>query len=199
MATLTKSSPRTALIAARRKPRYVGKKMSLEAFKSFKSEDGFKYEWNNGTLISETTSMKNTERLIIARLMDSFTQTVAYTNGARLLPETGVLISSLDKYRIPDLSYFTQPELERSARGEEPIPSFVIELISPSDRIAYYQEKISEYFLSGTKAVWLVFPKEKQIWSFTSPTDVKIHSGASRCSATPAVDDMVISPDDLFN
>jgi hypothetical protein len=32
------------------KPRYDGKKLSLEKFMDFKAEDGFKYEWNNGFL-----------------------------------------------------------------------------------------------------------------------------------------------------
>jgi Uma2 family endonuclease len=185
--------------AAVMKPRYDGKKLSLEKFFDFNAEDGFKYEWNNGFLEAREKMIKSAELYLVDRLQDVFEKTqMGSTKNGRLVLETVCPISE-GIFRIPDLSVFTKEQIAQARNGEQVIPSFIIELISPSDRIGYYQKKINEYFLSGTKAVWLVFPKEKQIWSFTSPTDVKIHSGASRCSATPAVDDMVISPDDLFN
>jgi Uma2 family endonuclease len=180
------------------KPRHQGKKMTLAMFKNWKAEDGFKYEWDNGIVIGETPKMKNTERMIVVRLTDKFTQTQAHTESGRLLPETEIFLASLNKSRVPDLSFFTKAELEASAKGGEPIPAFAIEIVSETDRIGYYQEKMKECFTCGVKTVWMIFSDEKQVWIFTSPKDVRICTDDDVCSAAPAIADFTITPNELF-
>ena len=76
--------------------------------------------------------MQNTERHIVDNLSRCFTQTNAYNLLASLLPETRCLISPY-QVRIPDLAYFTRQQMVESANGNEPIPMFVIEIISAND------------------------------------------------------------------
>jgi hypothetical protein len=113
------------------KPLHDGKAMSLDEFRKWSPEDGFKYEWDNG-ILKAVSGMKSTERMIVARLLRRFSETNAYKSGDALLPEAETFFQALNKLRIPDLAYFTKDELLRSERGEEPIPKFIIEIISPT-------------------------------------------------------------------
>jgi Uma2 family endonuclease len=182
--------------AAVMKPRYDGKKLSLEKFFDFKAEDGFKYEWNNGFLEARG-KMKQSEVLLIEKLREVFQQTKLRKARGVMTAETICPISE-GKYRIPDVSVFTKAQMEHIAEGSEEVPVFVIEFVSPSDRFNYYDEKLDEYFSVGVQCVWLISPAQKKIRVFTSPTDVKINVGSTRCTAAPALADFIITPDDLF-
>ncbi|MFN3639001.1 MAG: Uma2 family endonuclease [Chloroherpetonaceae bacterium] len=191
MSTVTLTRKRTP------KPRYDGKPMTLEHFREWSPEDGFKYEWDNGVL-KATSGMKNTERMIVVRLMDAFMQTGAFKAGSRLLPEADTFFSVVNKVRVPDLAYFTREELERSEQGEEPIPKFVIEIISPTNTVNEVQTKLEDYFASGVEVVWEIFPKHKLVRVYRSPKEVKICTGEDMCSAMPAVPDFQLSVNQVF-
>ncbi|MDW8438706.1 MAG: Uma2 family endonuclease, partial [Chloroherpetonaceae bacterium] len=175
------------------KPLYDGKKMSLEKFWDFKAEDGFKYEWINGVLLASEYMMKTSELLTVVRIQEAFRHTTAAREGGALLAETKVFLKALNRARIPDLAYFTKEELLRSEQGEETIPKFVIEFISPTDRFKYYDDKLNEYFASGVQTVWLLDREKKRVWVFTSPKEVKICTDDDICSAAPAIPDFQIS------
>jgi Uma2 family endonuclease len=180
------------------KPRYDGKKMSLEKFMDFKAEDNFKYEWNNGFLEAKEKMIKPDEFYLLERLQDAFAQTnIGINKSGRLLMETSCPISE-EKYRVPDLAVFTKEQIDRAKEGETPVPIFVIELVSKSDKFDYYDAKLEEYFSVGVKAVWLISPKQKKVRVCTSPKEVKICTDDDVCSAAPAITDFQITPNQLF-
>jgi Uma2 family endonuclease len=183
-----------------KKPRYAGKMLSLEAFFRWQPEDNepFKYEWDNGFIISEATFMKNTERGITAYMLDVFDRTQAKREGGKLLSETEILLSSLNKVRRPDVAFFTKAEIEQSTKGEQPMPQFIVEVVSDYDRFSYYEDKLEEYFLSGVGVVWLVVPYKRKVYVFTSIRNVKICLDDDVCSAAPAIADFTLTPDQLF-
>ncbi|MCS6989955.1 MAG: Uma2 family endonuclease [Chloroherpetonaceae bacterium] len=194
MTTLEKSARKRAP-----KPKYHGKKMSLEEFLDFKAEDGFKYEWKNGFLEAREKMIKAAEFYIVERLQDAFEQTQMHANkSGRLLMEAACPISE-GKYRVPDLAVFTKEQIERAKEGEQPVPIFVIELVSESDRMSYYDEKLDEYFAAGVQCVWLILPMRKKVSVFTSPKEVKICTDDDICSAAPAMSDFQITPNQLFS
>jgi Uma2 family endonuclease len=45
-------------------------------------------------------------------------------------------------------------------------PDFVVELRSPSDRLADLQEKMQEYLDNGTRLGWLIDPLEKRVYVY---------------------------------
>jgi len=180
------------------KPRYNGRKMSLEKFMDFKPEDGFKYEWNNGFLEAREKMIKPSEFYLVERLQDAFAETsMGKTKTARLILEATCPISE-GKYRVPDMAVFTKAQIEQAREGELPVPIFVIELVSMSDKFDYYDTKLEEYFSVGVRAVWLVSPSQKKVRVFTSPKEVKICTQDDVCSAAPALPDFTITPNQLF-
>jgi Uma2 family endonuclease len=181
----------------RHKPLHDGKSLSLNEFRAWASDDGFKYEWVDGTL-KATTAMKNRERLLVSRLLRRFAQTKAYQEGGELLPETDTLLAPVNKVCIPDLAFFTRDELLQSEKGDEPIPSFVIEIISPSNTVDEVQTKLADYFNSGVQVVWEIFPKNKSVRIYNSLKTVKICTDDDVCSAAPALPDFTITPNQLF-
>lgn len=52
-------------------------------------------------------------------------------------------------------------------------PDFVIELLSPSDRLSILQEKLAEYISNGTQLGWLIDPKNREVYVYRPGVDVE--------------------------
>ncbi len=179
------------------KPKYHGKKMSLEEFFDFRPEDGFKYEWNSGFLEAHNMTQLS-ELYIVNNLLHAFQSTSAFKEGGMLFSETVCPVSE-GKYRVPDISFLTKVQINEGREGKSPITSFIIELVSENDTITYYDQKLEEYFSAGVKCVWLIFPESWKVWVFSSPKDVRICTGDDSCSAAPAVPDFQLSVNQIFS
>ena len=53
-------------------------------------------------------------------------------------------------------------------------PDFVIELLSPSDKLKDAQQKMQEYFNNGTRLGWLIDRKNKQVEIYRQSKDVEV-------------------------
>lgn len=122
------------------RPKYDGLKMSLRGFLDWEREPGgWKYEWNICIIEINEVSMRNTERNIADNILFAFEQTPFRKQRHALLPETDCLLPN-GQVRRPDISYFTYEQIQSSARGEQPVPPFAIELISKNDRVGKVDE-----------------------------------------------------------
>ncbi len=70
--------------------------------------------------------------------------------------------------RSPDVSWVKQARWDELTPEEKtkfpPLaPDFVLELMSPSDRLKDTQEKMQEYSSNGVKLGWLINPKQRQV------------------------------------
>ncbi len=70
--------------------------------------------------------------------------------------------------RSPDVSWVAQSRwdkltLEEKTKFPPLAPDFVLELMSPSDRLKDTQEKMKEYRSNGVKLGWLINPKQGQV------------------------------------
>lgn len=156
------------------RPKYDGLKMSLRDFLDWEREpDGWKYEWNNGIIEINEVSMRNTERNIADNILFAFEQTPFRKQRRALLPETDCLLPS-GQVRRPDIAYFTYEQIQASARGEQPVPPFTIELISKIDGVGKVDEKLAEYFASGVLCGWHILPESRRVKVYTSLKDVQI-------------------------
>jgi Uma2 family endonuclease len=168
---------------------------TLAEFIDWESNDGFKYEWNDGELI-KFTGMNKTQAYIFATLSKLFSK-----NG---LNAVGTLISEYDVWlsgiqmRRPDIAFLTNEQLNLGRNNEEVIPEFVIEIISGNDKLNPVQEKVTEYFKAGVKVVWLILPEEKLIEIYTSRRNVQICIEDDVCSAAPVLPYFEIKVSELF-
>ena len=129
--------------------------------------------------------------------MRAFIRTVAFQQGGNLVSEVDVMITP-DQLRRPDFAYLTLDQIRRSVEQRMGIPSFVIEVISPNDRIKYLEEKLQEYFNAGVQVVWHIFPNTRQVWIYTDPLHHSVHSGSDVCSAAPALPDFAMTVEEMF-
>lgn len=169
---------------------------NFEEFLLWEPVDGFKYEWNDGEII-RFEKMKKKHLFIIRRLQQLFFRSVSFSKGAAIIMEQDVMLTGI-QMRRPDLAYFSGSQIDNSFNEEEPIPEFLIEIISPTDDAIKIEEKLAEYFKSSVKVVWHVYPENKVVYVYTSRKQVKICTDTDVCSAAPVLSDFDIPVNDLF-
>jgi Uma2 family endonuclease len=116
--------------------------------------------------------------------------TISINIAVRMAPYArgrGVLAGSQAGFRMvngnirsPDLSFTLKERLPGGKPGKGfgdaapdlciEIISPCIEIISPSEERAEMERKLEEYFASGAKQVWQLFPEETRARIYTSPT-----------------------------
>jgi len=89
-----------------------------------------------------------------------------------------ILYRNPDKVVMPDVSIVradrVPPESERI--GFAPLaPDFVVEVVSPSDRIVEVIEKVRLYERDGIPLIWLVQPRTRSVTVYTSGTEPRTH------------------------
>ena len=78
------------------------------------------------------------------------------------------------------------------------IPDLAVEIISPTDLSSEALVKVGEYFRAGTKAVWVVYPIEEQVYVYDSPKSVKILSRSDTLEASAVLPGFVLPLDSLL-
>ena len=73
--------------------------------------------------------------------------------------------------RSPDASWVARARYEQFTAQERkkflPLcPDFVLELRSPSDRLAEVQAKMDEYMANGARLGWLLDPEPRQVYVY---------------------------------
>lgn len=62
-------------------------------------------------------------------------------------------------------------------------PVAVIEILSPEDRLVRIRAKMDDYLRFGVLHCWLVDPRERRAWEYTSNGDYEIRDRILRCEA----------------
>ncbi len=182
--------------AGRKLPAYAGIRMLLEDYQSWEPDDGYRYEWEDGVLDAQE-GMRPDERKIHKRLIDGFNETDLFRQGYRLFSESMCLLGSIKKVRIPDLALFSPEQIEHPGSAPEG-PLWVLELISPSNSSIEVEAKMREYFQTGAKMVWHLYPALNEVRIYDSPTRVRILVDSDVCDASPVVPDFQLRVDEIF-
>lgn len=173
------------------------RKMSLERFREWKPSDGYKYDWNNGVISIYKKIVTEKQRYIVINVSRAFTKTTAYSAGGDIIPE-GEMSYNDEKYRIPDMAFYTKAQTRAAAEGQRSISEFVIEILSDTDLQKNIENKLWEYFEQGVKCVWHIVPYRQLVKVYSSPRDVKILLGDDICSAKPILEDFEITVNQIF-
>lgn len=169
---------------------------NIEAFQTWAYNQEIGYEFVDNRAVKKEM-IKDVELMIIWWLTEFFKSTQAYKDKGNLISEVGINLGN-DRFRIPDLAYFTVEQHFSAIKGEHPIPQLAIEFLSKKEGAEHIADKINDYFASGVKLVWYIYPKTEMIYAYSSPKDVKILNGDDICSASPVIPDFQFQTKDIF-
>ena len=105
--------------------------------------------------------------------------------------------------RSPDVSWVRRERWdalsEAQRRGFGPLcPDFVVELRSPSDRLADLQEKMQEYIANGARLGWLIDPQDKRVYVYRPGQSVEMLDDPPTVSGDPVLPGFVLSVRELW-
>jgi Uma2 family endonuclease len=105
--------------------------------------------------------------------------------------------------RSPDVSWIEisrwQELTSKQRRGFAPIaPDFVLELLSPNDRLQDAQQKMAEYLACGVKLGWLIYPDEPRVEIYRWGKDVEVLRDAQSLSGEDLLPGLVVELNEVF-
>lgn len=161
-------------------------------------EDGFKYEWNNGE-IEKTPRTMNINQLYVLENLQVAIEKLRADNPqlGKLYAETDILFSE-DRHRRPDIAYLTIEQVRAAKNDVQPVPVWVLEVISPSDNINRVVRKVNEYFRAGVRMVWHIFPDDREVHVYETPKRINICRDEDICSAEPVVPGFMLEAREIF-
>jgi len=105
--------------------------------------------------------------------------------------------------RSPDASWVPKSRLKGFSREERrkflPLcPDFVIELKSPSDRLADLKNKMAEYIDNGARLGWLLDPDARQILVYRPGQAVEVFDRPESVSGDPELPGFVLDLKEIW-
>ena len=142
--------------------------LTIEQFDQLPDIEGILYELNEGEIVTMTTPMPrhNLVRDNVARLLGNF---VEARKLGRVFVENGYQLSR-DTVRIPDVSFVPSDkmrDLDLDKRIQR-APALAVEVVSPTDLAQDLKHKVKQYLAAGAKAVWVFYPKTREVEVFRS-------------------------------
>ena len=162
--------------------------------------DKFKYEWVKGFPIITKHTMEKYQFFILRNLRD-FADNLRKRNQFNGYFEGEFnLFFDADVNRKPDMFYFTEEQADDISLGGNPIPEFIIEVISNTDQLNYMIDKMNDYRAAGVKVVWHIFTtkNEVHVYSGTDLTTMSVCKNDTICSAAPVLPQFALSVNDIF-
>jgi Uma2 family endonuclease len=134
------------------------------------------YELVDGVLVEKVMGLKESAlAMLLGRRMGNFVEQwdLGIITGAdgtlRLMPRL---------VRIPDVAFISWSQLPRREYPSEPIPDLypdlAVEVWSAANTVQEMERKLKEYFLAGTRLVWIVQPESRTVHVYTSPDDCTV-------------------------
>ncbi len=158
------------------------------------------YELVNGEAVRKTVGAAE---IAIANLLnEALGDAVRAAKCGRTYVEMGFAMAS-GNGRKPDVAFVSYQAWARNRRippGDYmPVaPDLAVEIVSPNELTMATVYKVQEYFESGVKLVWVVFPNVEQVHCYTSPTSVRILTRDDPLTADALVPGFRMVVGDLF-
>jgi Uma2 family endonuclease len=140
--------------------------LTIEQFDQLPEREDVIYELDEGELITmaRPRARHNLVRESAARHIGNF---VEDRHLGRVLAETEFALSE-DTVRIPDVAFLTSEQMNRINLDQliTGAPTLAIEVVSPNDLAEDLARKIDQYLAAGSKAVWVIYPKAREVHIF---------------------------------
>ncbi len=106
--------------------------------------------------------------------------------------------------RGPDAAWVLRSRLreisaERKKKFLPLCPDFVVELISPSDRLRLVQQKMQEYMANGARLGWLIDPEPRQVYIYRPGHSVQQLDKPDTIDAGPDLPGFVLELPDIWD
>ncbi|MGB5634097.1 MAG: Uma2 family endonuclease [Waterburya sp.] len=105
--------------------------------------------------------------------------------------------------RSPDVSWIENSRwnslTQKQKREFAPIaPDFVLELLSPNDRLQDVQKKMEEYLASGIKLGWLIYPDEARVEIYRLDRDKEVLDSPQSLSGGDLMPGLIVELDEIL-
>lgn len=106
--------------------------------------------------------------------------------------------------RSPDVSWIEDSRwnnlTQKQKIGFAPIaPDFVLELLSPHDRLQDIQKKMQEYLACGIKLGWLIYPDEQRVEIYRLDQDLELLDFPQSLSGEDLMPGLIVELEEIFN
>ena len=129
------------------------------------------YELVDGVLLEKV--MGTYESYLGARILKHLANFVDERGLGIVLGADGMLELFPNRVRIPDVAFVSSSrnpfEAMQQKRVAQLVPDLVVEVISEANTPQEMTDKLNDYFRSGTRLVWHVYPAQRQVRVYTDP------------------------------
>jgi len=130
-----------------------------------------KVELVGGTLVEKPVGLR--ESIVAARLIRRLGNIVEPVNLGFVSGEAGMIQMLMGNVRMPDVAFFRREDLPDRQLPTEPAPRLAparaVEVLSASNTDQEMRDKVSEYFQSGTRLVWILDPDLQTVRLYDAP------------------------------
>jgi Uma2 family endonuclease len=140
--------------------------------------DDVLYEVVDGKIVEKVVGASQVE--IASLLMEFLAPFVRTRKLGRLLMEMVFRIDvASNLQRRPDVAFVSHARWPFHRRVPDVavwdmVPDLAIEVVSPSNTADDVQGKMHEYFNAGVSRVWVVYPRQKEVYVYSSPTQIEV-------------------------
>ena len=158
----------------------VGRRMTVDEFVRYDNTKGL--ELDDGVVVpkhgrwpEEQMALRESETA--SRINHFLMQYVLEVEAGRVLDSEAVYKCFAEGFgRRPDVSFVAKGRLsdEEMDSGASPVaPDLAVEVVSPNDEYIKVVRKIRQYLEAGTRAVWLVNAREREMVIYTGDSTIR--------------------------
>ncbi|QDU25329.1 hypothetical protein ETAA8_03940 [Anatilimnocola aggregata] len=141
----------------------------------------------DGILIDKATWTFHS--FIGSRICSSLASYVGLHSGGIVLGGSAAYRLRTGLIRRPNTAYLAADRAQQFFAGIQenliPVaPTLAVEVISDSNSRKEMDEKLKEYFSTGSEEVWYVYPKTRELHQFTSPQSPLVWQGTAMVSTS---------------
>jgi Uma2 family endonuclease len=86
---------------------------------------------------------------------------------------------TVDRECRPDVAFVSFERWGRDRRIPQTqswavVPELAVEVVSPTNTADEVAEKLEEYFQVGVRRVWMVYPRQSEVYDYSAPTEVRV-------------------------
>jgi Uma2 family endonuclease len=140
--------------------------------------DDVLYEVVDGQIVEKEMGARDVE---IAGILFQNLGVFAHTNrlGRALMEFVFRIDQGRDLQRRPDVAFVSHAKWPVQLRVPDVgvwdmVPDLAVEVVSPSNTADQVQEKTHEYFKAGVGVVWVVYPRQQEIYVYSSLTQIRV-------------------------